>query len=225
MTTLEQLPETRRAVLNCLKQKGRCSLGELAKTVGLTREALRQQLLQLELAGWIASEQAPASGRAGRPAALFQLTPAGEHLFPKRYDALAVALIDAVAGMGPGAAKQVLSRVVDQQVAEWEPRLEGLSFEQKVKALRGLYLEHDAFMDVKRDGDDWLLTERNCPYLAVAQKRPALCSVSVNVLARLLDAKVVREQRLQDGHGRCLFRVTPLEGSAPRAFRFERPSR
>jgi predicted ArsR family transcriptional regulator len=220
MTTLNQLPETRRAVLTCLKERGHLSLADLAESLSLTREAVRQQLLQLELGGFVESEQEPASGKAGRPAALFRLSSAGEHLFPKRYDALAVALIDAVGELGPAAAKQVLSKVVEAQVAEWEPRLAGKSLAEKTEALRALYLEQDAFMDVKRDGDDWLLTERNCPYLEVARQRPALCSVSVNVLSRLLGAQVVREQRIQDGHGRCVFRVSPVE-RASRGFRFE----
>ena len=51
------------------------------------------------------------------------------------------------------------------------------------------------------------LIERNCPFFSVAQKHPAICSVSVNTLERLLGFKVVREQRFQAGHGRCVFRV------------------
>ena len=49
--------------------------------------------------------------------------------------------------------------------------------------------------------------ERNCPYLNAAMKRPALCSVTVNSLTRLLGVRVDREERFQNGDGRCVFRV------------------
>jgi predicted ArsR family transcriptional regulator len=49
--------------------------------------------------------------------------------------------------------------------------------------------------------------ERNCPFLNVARAHPAICSVSVNTLERLLGFRVIREQRFQAGDGRCVFRV------------------
>ena len=59
------------------------------------------------------------------------------------------------------------------------------------------------------------LIERNCPFFNVAQKHPAICSVSVNTLERLLGFKVVREQRFHAGDGRCVFRVRPGEPRPP----------
>jgi predicted ArsR family transcriptional regulator len=41
----------------------------------------------------------------------------------------------------------------------------------------------------------------------MAMARPVLCSSTVSVLTRLLGTKVVREDRFQDGHGRCSFRI------------------
>jgi predicted ArsR family transcriptional regulator len=112
----------------------------------------------------------------------------------------------------------VLAKVADARVAEWGPKLAGKSLDEKVDALRSLYLESDAFMEVVREGEDLLLYERNCPYLEVAMRRPGLCSVSVNVLTRLLGARVVREERFQAGHGRCVFRVKTGEKARPRGF-------
>jgi predicted ArsR family transcriptional regulator len=59
------------------------------------------------------------------------------------------------------------------------------------------------------------LIERNCPFLKVAQAHPAVCSVSVNTLERLLGFRVVREQRFQSRHGRCVFRLR-LDQPRPR---------
>ena len=62
-------------------------------------------------------------------------------------------------------------------------------------------------MEVRWRGNVPLLIERNCPFLSVARKHPALCTVSVCTLSRLLGVRVVREQRFQDGDGCCVFRV------------------
>lgn len=222
MSTLDQLPETRRAVLLHLKEHRRATLAQIAQALGLTREGARQQLLQLELAAFVEAD-ARTRGKAGRPASVYRLTAAGDHLFPKRYDALAVSLIDAVSQLGPTVARDVLGRIVDAQVAAWEPRLKGKSDLEKAEALRALYFDADGFMDVRREGKDLLLVERNCPYLEVAQQRPALCGVSVNVLARLFGARVVREERFQAGHGRCVFRIRAGEPRPPKRYLPEEP--
>ena len=62
-------------------------------------------------------------------------------------------------------------------------------------------------MDVDNTDGELRLIERNCPFLNVASRRPALCSVTVSTLSRLLGYRVVREKRFQDGDGRCVFRV------------------
>lgn len=221
MTTLAQLPETRRAVMTFLKEQGGATLAEVAEALGVTREAARQQLLQLELAGWVESAQDSASrGRVGRPASVFRLSPDGEALFPKAYDALARAMLDAVTALGPEATRALLAGMADQKVEGWEAKLSGMSPAQKARAMKALYLEDDPFIELCADGEDLLLIENNCPYLEVALARPAVCSVSVNVLARALNARVVREERFQDGQRRCVFRITP-GARGPKGFRFE----
>jgi predicted ArsR family transcriptional regulator len=174
---------------------------------------VRQQLLQLQREGWIeAVDPASVRGRTGRPATAYRLTDAGEHLFPKHYDALAVAVIDAVAEeLGTAAAVRVLARVSDERVQSVAPSLEGLTLEQRIEVLKSWYAADDPYMSVERDGDDYRLIERNCPFYSTAMNRPALCSVSVNALTQLLGMRVHREEKFQNGDGRCVFRVHAKE--------------
>ncbi len=207
---MKQLPESRRAIVAALKQHGTATIAKLAGDQGLTGEAVRQQLLQLQREGWVepATPRGSAPVRTGRPATSYRLTEAGDHLFPKHYDALAVAVLDAVAEeLGGDAAVRVLARVSDDRMQAVEPSLRGLSLFDKVTALKNWYLSDDPYMDVDRDGDDLLLIERNCPFLNTAMRRPALCSVSVSALTRLLGVRVHREEKFQNGDGRCVFRV------------------
>lgn len=207
--TLAALPEPRRAALVAIKGSGPMDISELADRVGISYEGMRQQLAQLELDGWVTRSLERETSRRGRPRALYRLTSAGDHLFPKGYDDLAVALIDAAGErLGAGAVRQLLEEVARKKIDSWEPRLQGKSFQERLGAVSDIYLADDPFCRVEYDdAGEPLLVEMNCPYLEVARRRPALCSVTVSVLRRLLGRRVVRTERFQDGCGRCVFRV------------------
>ncbi|HEV2721395.1 MAG TPA: winged helix-turn-helix transcriptional regulator [Thermoanaerobaculia bacterium] len=217
--TVDQLPESRRAILLTLKREGPATIARLADELQLTGEAVRQQLLQLQREGWIEAKIAREAerGRTGRPATRYSLTEAGDHLFPKNYDVLNVAVLDAIEHeLGPEAALRVLRRVTDERVAAGEGQVRGRPLEERVQALKSLYLEGDPYMAVEPAPDGFYLVERNCPFYNTAMRRPVLCNVSVNALTRLLGVRVEREERFQNGDGRCVFHVhanEPVEGA------------
>lgn len=192
---------------------------------------MRQQLLQLHREGWVEAsvERRADAARTGRPATTYSLSAAGDHLFPKHYDALAVAVIDAIGDeLGPEAMLRVLARVSDDRVQSVAPSLSDLPLAERVDALKNWYLADDPYMEIERvqdaAGGDFRLIERNCPFLNTAMRRPALCSVSVNALTRLLGVRVEREETFQNGDGRCVFRVRSAEpvDAEPWTFRLER---
>lgn len=220
-----EMSQMRRAILAIVKRRGSAAIGELAAELRVSYEASRQQVGQLHREGWLAKRiQRPAGrSRVGRPEARYTLTEAGDHLFPKHYDELAVALIDGLGQrFGTEGVLAVLTELADARVREWAPRLEGLDLEERLEALKGIYLDEDPFVSVERGDDDGLrLVEHNCPFLNVAQERPALCSLTVSVLTRLLGRRVVREKRFQAGDGCCAFRVLEDRPVDPESFRFE----
>jgi predicted ArsR family transcriptional regulator len=220
--TINQLPDSRRAILTALKQNGSATIAQLAAILQLTGEAVRQQLLQLQRDGWIeARVERATGGRTGRPATGYSLTPAGDHLFPKQYDALNVAMIDAISDeLGPDAAKRVLARVAEDKANVIEPMLRELTVEQRIEALRNWYLQDDPYMETEKTPDGFRLIERNCPFYNTAMRRPNLCSVSVNALTRVLGVRVYREEKFQDGDGRCIFRVMANEPVDTENFNF-----
>ena len=207
------------ALLQALKRAGTLTIRELAPQLDVTYEAVRQQIGELMRAGWVVTGAAPAAPGAapagGAPEAKpgpasrhYRLSAAAEHLFPKHYDELSVELVQHVLERFGGAGVvEILARMTDARVARWAPLLAGLTLEEKLKALSSLYEDKDAYMQVEWRAGSPALIERNCPFFSVAQKHPAICSVSVNTLERLLGFGVVREQRFQAGHGRCVFRV------------------
>lgn len=216
----------RREILGYLKYNGEVTVQEVADRFEITHEGARRQFLQLEKEGWIArrARRDPVPG-VGRPTLGFSLTPAGDHLFPKYYDVLSLELIDAVVQTsGPEALRLLLAAISAKQVARWEPQLRGKSLEERLELLKGLYYDGDPYMAVRRDGDVIRLIESNCPFLNVATQQPALCSLTIGTLQRLLGVRVVREERFQNGDRRCVFRVCHDQAvPADEPFSFEEP--
>lgn len=216
------LSRSRAAIVEFLKRRGGATRADIAAHLGHTPEAARQLLVVLEREGWIAREE-PAGGGSGpgRPSFHYRLTDAGDHLFPKHYDAMSIELIDTlVERLGEAGLRDMLAAITDRQVERWRTELAGLDLPAKLDRLKSIYFENDPYTRVERDGDDFVLIERNCPFLNVALQRPALCSVTVSTLSRLLGVRVYREARFQDGDRHCAFRVRP-DRPLDKGFRFE----
>ncbi|HEY0140230.1 MAG TPA: HTH domain-containing protein [Thermoanaerobaculia bacterium] len=226
---LDEVPVTRAAILRLLKEETFVSIPRIAEVLGLSHEAARKQVADLQRNGWVEADCGPQEAERpestpGRPPVRYCITAAGDHFFPKRYPELMLAVLDTIAAEGGGdALTSLLTRLTDERVAQLEPRVARLPMKRKIEALRSIYHEDDPFTEVQRRGDEYVLVERNCPYLTVALERPDLCSTTVSTLRRLTGCQVVRERRFQDGDGRCEFHVRTAEASPDRKqVRFEK---
>jgi predicted ArsR family transcriptional regulator len=214
---IDLLHDARRALLVALKRSGRATIPQLAQTLSITNEAVRQHVWALEKDGWIVSdcgeEEGPEARPPGRPPAEYCLSPSADDLFAKRYADVALMFFDRLADP-----EQTLAAITDQRVA-------GLGGPgQPVEALRSIYIDGDPYIDIETSEHGYRLIERNCPYLRFALERPLFCSTTVSTLRRLTGREVVREQRFQDRDGRCAFHIyteAPLSRVRARR-RFER---
>ena len=134
-------------------------------------------------------------------------------------------LIDTVSSqLGEESLKQVLFSMMENRVQQWEFKLQGLNLNERVAALKGFYMDNDSFIEIEQNGEEILLIERNCPFANVAMKHPTLCSVTVNVLTRLLGLRIVRKETFQNGDGRCVFSILsnqPID-TRPHSFLIEK---
>lgn len=195
----------------------------LAETLALTGEAVRQQLLQLQRDGWVESKiERGERVKTGRPATTYKLSEAGDHLFPKQYDSLTVGMLDAIADdFGIDAVTKILARLADERVNAVEPTVRGMALAEKVASLKSWYLPDDPYMETEAKEGSYSLMERNCPFLNTALQRPMLCSISVNALTQILGYRVIREEKFQDGDGRCIFRILYDEPIDPATWQFQ----
>ncbi|HKO54698.1 MAG TPA: winged helix-turn-helix transcriptional regulator [Thermoanaerobaculia bacterium] len=222
LSPVDLLPDARRALLLALKQAGRATIPRLAEILAISTEAVRQQLSFLQRQGWVVADCGPDDddGRVpGRPPAEYCLAPLADDLFPKSYAQLAVALFDELPN-----AERTLETITDRTVDALREAISPDSIARDVGALRSIYRPNDPYTDVEKSERGYRLIERNCPYLQFATERPLFCSTTVSALRRLTNGEVVREERFQDGDGRCVFHMyldAPVS-TARKTRRFER---
>lgn len=216
--------EARRTILEVLKQNGSATIpAELAALMGITYEAVRQQIVQMTEGGLVAKQRQSNPVKApGRPLSRYYLTMSGEHAFPKLYDKLASHLIDSIQEqMGEEKLRSLLSDLTESHVARLAPQMQGKDVRERFEALKNLYQDDDPYMEVEEQDDRVRLIERNCPFLNVALAHPSFCSATTSALSRLVGAQVVREERFQKGDRRCVFSAREEEPIDLDSYRFE----
>ncbi|MFP7298039.1 helix-turn-helix transcriptional regulator [Neobacillus niacini] len=202
---VNHLSEPRKRIIERLKNKGSQAISELAGSLDISGEAVRQHLVQLEKEGWVT--RFSENKGVGRPLWQYRLTTAGEHLFKKNYDQLMIEVFDTLSLLGEDLLKNLLAAMIEERIRQWEPKLTGLTTSERLDVLKDFYKKDDSFMELENNQNSYALIERNCPFHNVAIERPILCSVSVSVLTHLLGCSVKREKRLQNGDGCCAFRI------------------
>jgi DeoR family suf operon transcriptional repressor len=203
---VDLLPDARRALLSALKRAGWATIPELAQTLSISTEAVRQQITFLSREGWLMSNCGPdeddGERSPGRPPTEYCLSPRGDDLFPKEYAELAVTLFDELRDP-----TRTLATLTDERVDAVRKSIPDDSARANIDALQSIYRPGDPYVDVEESERGHRLIEWNCPYLQFASERPLFCSTTVSTLRRLTGCEVVREERFQDGDARCVFHI------------------
>jgi DeoR family suf operon transcriptional repressor len=204
---LATLPTTRRAILMAVKRAGSCTAADLAGQLAITSAAVRQQLLRLEEDGLVLHRSAR-DGR-GRPAHRYELTPAAEALFPKRYGDLTTELLGYLGGPESDQVGHLFEERGKRRLEGATPRLADRTLEEQVAELTRI-LDDDGYLaDVERlDDGGWRITEHNCAILTVATGYRQACSSELAFIRSALPAATVeRVAHLMDGAHVCAYEV------------------
>lgn len=211
---LDLLPDARRRILRRLKLEGAATSAELAQALGITVSGIRQHLSALEAAGLVQHSR-EVEGR-GRPRHRYTPTPFTEALFPRRYGELAGELLEYLEEESPGVLEPLFARRARRRLADARERLKG-TLAQRVHELARILDEDGYLAEVEPlDPDGFLLVERNCAILSIAQRYPHPCSSEIDFLREALpDAHVRRVSHIVRGARTCAYEVRPRESLPP----------
>jgi DeoR family suf operon transcriptional repressor len=208
---LATMPSTRRAILTSLKRHGDREARDLARELGLTVAAVRQQLLRLDDDGLVTHHR-QAEGR-GRPVHRYELTAAAEVLFPKRYGDLTTELLGYLGGPTSDTVDDLFEQRRRRRLDGARPRLAGLTLDQQVNELARILDEDGYLADVEPWDDGWRIVEHNCAILSVASGFRQACRSEIAFIRDALPhAEVTRVSHILDGAHVCAYEIRPRHG-------------
>ena len=211
---------TRGHLLVQLKKAQPLTAKELAERFGVTANALRRHLKELEAEG-IVTYRREVRG-VGGPVFAFSLTPAGEALFPRAYERALAEVLDLVREQhGEEGIVRLFQRRWEQVAEAAKPELIGLPVEARAQRLAEL-LTSLGYMAEAHAGAGSLptLTEHNCAIRLVAERFPEICAAEERFIADVLGVAVTRQTHIAKGANCCEYciqspesRVQSPEGS------------
>ena len=196
----------RGSVLVQLKQARRLSAKDLAHRVGISLNALRHHLKELEGEGLVGYEREHRG--VGAPVFLYYLTPAGEDLFPRRYEEALTTLLDHIVDReGRGAALTLLEAHVAGMARQLREALAGAAPEDRLAVVARTRSEQGYMARAEAGEGVGVLTEHNCAIRSVAERFPEICAAEARLLAEVLGAEVERRQHLLGGCPSCEYHL------------------
>jgi DeoR family suf operon transcriptional repressor len=194
---------TRAEILTALKKAQPLTAKELADRFGITPNALRRHLKELESEGVVRYSREIHG--VGGPVFAFSLTDAGESLFPRAYERALTEILDLVREQqGDEGLVQLFQHRWDEIARVARPELERLPVEQRATRLAEL-LTSLGYMAEARSvaGSLPVLTEHNCAIRLIAERFPEVCAAEERFIADLLGAPVTRQAHITKGANCC----------------------
>jgi predicted ArsR family transcriptional regulator len=207
VSTRPRLFGTTRGRVLVLLCRGRQTVAELARALGITNNAIRAQLQRLHRDGL--ARQAGSRKGVRKPHAEYELTAKALELFPRVYEPFLQTLVDELSdrlpepvwqGLIAEAGRRLLTQlVVPGKSPARSPRQRLAS---SLSRLNGSTLGFE-MMDV---GSKTVIRSCSCPLATVTAAHPEVCQVFASVLSEILGGDV--QERCEKGKSpRCSFEL------------------
>ncbi|HSM17906.1 MAG TPA: winged helix-turn-helix transcriptional regulator [Gemmatimonadales bacterium] len=194
-----------------LKRSAGLTAKELAAKLGLSLNATRHHIRELEADGLLVYEREQRG--VGAPVFVYRLSRQGEALFPRRYEQTLTELLDHVVEReGRAGAVRLLERHFDQLQRKLVLELDGVSAPRRLAVVAQVLSQEGFMAESEGSGESGTLREHNCALRSVAERFPELCAAERRVLAEVLAAEVERRTHLLGGCAACEYHVqfTPM---------------
>ncbi|MDL5158036.1 helix-turn-helix transcriptional regulator [Actinomycetospora termitidis] len=207
---------TRDAVVRLLLERGPTTAATLADRLHLSGPGVRRHLDALCAEGSVATRDAPASGKRGRPARQFLLTGSGRARAGRGEHGSAELAVAALRRLGEAAGEEAVKafareRALSMVGAHREHVEAGTDRADRTRRLadaltaEGYAASSRSSADARVAGEQ--LCQHHCPVADVAAEFPQLCEAEAEVFAELLGTHVQRLATIARGDAACTTHV------------------
>jgi predicted ArsR family transcriptional regulator len=202
---------TREQILELLQRSGSgLTADALAHKLGISAVAVRKHLAALERDNFVMTELERRP--VGRPTYLYRPTATAQTLFPNDYANLATTVLEMIRRLdGEQKVDELFQRRAEALAAELETRVQGATLQERLRQVVQV-LEEQGYMPelvkLQEGREGYLLTEHHCPIFQVAKAFQQACTCELDVLLKLLQAKVERCDHRLIGHPHCSYLIS-----------------
>ncbi len=195
----------RERLIDYLYTRETATAAEVSRTLKSSTANARHHLAALVADGVVQVVGERSQDRAGRPAQLYALAqPTARH----NLDQLAIAALDLLLACTPTDQHSTLPHDLAQQLAGTLPSAHSLTLRLSFAIHRLDQMGYHARWEAHAGGPRLILG--HCPYAAILDQRPMLCSMDVALLSTLLGERAILLAKLEtspSGLPHCIFQV------------------
>ncbi|HHO56837.1 MAG TPA: winged helix-turn-helix transcriptional regulator [Trueperaceae bacterium] len=192
---------SRQNILEHLKRYGPSSTQELIKEIGISENAVRYHLKNLEQDGLIENEIE--RNKIGRPSKKYMLSIAAEGVFPKRYKEL-LNLVLTVAEQ-QGNLKEIMAEVANTIANDLKPNLKDLADKELLVQLLHQLDYGEMLGAMSEHSGSYEIQAYNCLYKDTGCKFVEVCDLLPNVVNKATGLEAERPSCQRDGERACHF--------------------
>jgi predicted ArsR family transcriptional regulator len=201
-----------------LKINGPQTSSDLALSLKITGEAVRQQLQKLAADGLI-EFQSEKKG-VGRPCQRWKLTKRGEGRFSDAHSLITVQLINGIReSLGEGALNTILRfREEEMEVAYRAALTDAETLSLRVQRLAEIRSREGYMTEWREESDStFLFIENHCPICTAATTCQGFCRSELSLFQKCLggdDIRIERTEHMLSGSRRCTYKIWPTPRNA-----------
>ena len=191
-------------MLEHLKRYGPTSIQELITEIGISENAVRYHLKNLQQEGLIVSELE--RNKVGRPAKKYSLSVAAEGVFPKKYKEL-LNLVLSVAEK-QGYLQTMMEEVADTIAANLKPNLANLKEKDLLEQLLHQLDYGDMLGTMSDHRGSYEIHAHNCLYKDTGGEFVEVCDLLPTVINKATGLEAERPSCQRDGERACHFIIS-----------------
>jgi predicted ArsR family transcriptional regulator len=209
---VDAMQETRRYILNILRERGQATVDdiveELRKRRGtITAVTVRHHLLRLQEEELITSPELRRRSTPGRPQHVYSLTEKAKEHFPNNYQRLASSLMAQVSQHLPPEGVNVIFEGIATCMAD-EACIPALPLKERLDLVVTYLDEHGYEATWEANDEGYILHTSNCPYHHInTNSNFALCEMDIRLISSLLNVVPRRISSLTAGDAACSYLI------------------
>lgn len=200
--------DTRRQIIDLLKERGQATVEELAGEMSVTCMAIRHHLNVLLGENLIDAETERRQNGPGRPQKVYRLTETANDLFPTNYHDLASSIIYEIkADLGQEYLDGMLERIAARWLQEAPKFRPDQPVEERLEEAIAFLGEKGFQTTVEKVNGGYYLHNLTCPYHYVVMYHPEVCKMDVYLFNKLLNTRVQPRKSIAAADQRCTYYI------------------